>query len=181
MVSWRNANLLLPSSSPMFISFFAFSFHKLPFPLLFCSWFFSSIVVGFFFTSWTSYNTTPQFLQQRHIFFLLATMQLVLLLHVCCNDLPLAFFCAIVHLFHFIYFFISLICFFVCRSCFSLSLFCKRSHDDLVLLHLCGHWANSSNFSFVLSFHVWLPSILPLHCTLVNFFEKTNWNFKVFV
>ncbi len=79
------------------------------------------------------------------------------------------------------FFFISFICFFACRSCFSPSLFCGRLHDDLILLHLCWHWANFSNFSYVLSFHVWLPSTLPLYCTLVNFFQKTNWNFKVFV
>jgi hypothetical protein len=72
-------------------------------PFLFIVFFFHCC--GPFFTSWTSYNTTPRFLQQRHIFFLLATMQLVLLLHVCCNDLPLAFFCAIVHLLYLIFFF----------------------------------------------------------------------------
>jgi hypothetical protein len=64
-----------------------------------------------------------------------------------------------------ILFFVSLICFFVCRNCVSPSLCCGRSHDDLILLHLCWCWNNFSNFSSMLNIHVWLHGALPFHYT----------------
>jgi hypothetical protein len=68
-----------------------------------------------------------------------------------------------------ILFFVSLICFLVCRNCVSPFLFCGRSHDDFILLHLCWCW---TNFSSILNIHIWLHGALPLHYTLMKHFYK---------
>lgn len=175
---WRpkGALNLLLTSSPLLLlrSFLSLHLHSALSPSLSFSvhGFSSFIAVGFFSMSRTSCNAPPGFLCSSTFCFYLERCS-VFLLRVCCHTFPLAFFCVATHHFLYLIFFpISLICLFACRSCFPPPLFCGRSHD-LILLHLCWRWASSSTFSY--------GEFPCLHCTLVKHFKKHNWNFKVFV
>ncbi len=143
MVTWGSFKPSFPLLSSFSVHFFLCICIPLFFfaSLLLRSWFlfFHCCKLHFYVLNLLQCYTT--ICLQRHIFFLLATMQQFTSLHLLQHISTCIFFVLQdFFLFYFLNLFLNLfhcLVFCVCRNCISPSLFCGRSHDDFILLHLC--------------------------------------------